>query len=94
MDVVIAHDTGFVFNNTNREPVQFHRQHNQTISCKQEERHTAQEVEVVSRAPQPRTHINEDHLSLYDDSSLSDVPDIEGRYVYCMVFSKISVNAH
>lgn len=41
-----------------------------------------------SRAPQTNTHINGDPLSVFDDTSLSEVSDDEGRYTCSMpVFS-------
>lgn len=39
-----------------------------------------------SRAPRTNSHVNGDHLSVFDDSSLSDVSDDEGRYICSMLF--------
>lgn len=37
-----------------------------------------------SRAPQTNTHVNGDPLSVFDDSTLSEVSDDEGRYICSM----------
>lgn len=37
-----------------------------------------------SRAPQTNAHLNGDPLSVFDDSSLSEVSDDEGRYICSM----------
>lgn len=39
-----------------------------------------------SRAPQTNTHVNGDPLSVFDDSTLSELSDDEGRYICSMLF--------
>ncbi|XP_028287089.1 ankyrin repeat domain-containing protein 26 [Parambassis ranga] len=69
---------------TNRPPVQLHLQQ-QTCNRNNQEKQDAKEpsqLELVrgarcSRAPQTNTHVNGDPLSVFDDSSLSEVSDDE-----------------
>nr|XP_029138652.1 ankyrin repeat domain-containing protein 26-like isoform X1 [Labrus bergylta] len=72
---------------TNEAPVQLHLPLQQTLNSNKQEweaiKGTSQ-LELVrgarhSRAPQTNTHINGDPLSVFDDSTLSDVSDDEGR---------------
>lgn len=78
----------------NGAPVQLHLPNLQTYNSNREERQAAQEalqLELVrgaqhGRAPQTNTHVNGDPLSVFDDSSLSDVSDDEGRYMQYATF--------
>ena len=45
-----------------------------------------------SRAPQTNTHVNGDPLSVFDDSSLSDMSDDEGRYTCSMQLLHINLS--
>lgn len=77
---------------TNRAPVQLHLPVQLTcISNKQEKQAVVETLqsELVrgargSRAPQTNTHINGDPLCVFDDGTLSEVSDDEGRYIYSM----------
>ncbi|XP_041651040.1 ankyrin repeat domain-containing protein 36C isoform X3 [Cheilinus undulatus] len=67
---------------TSEAPVQLHLQLQQTHSSNKQEE--TQQLELVrgaqrSRAPQTNARINGDPLSVFDDSTLSDVSDDEGR---------------
>lgn len=43
-----------------------------------------------ARAPQHTPHLNGDHLSVFDDSTLSEVSEDEGRYICSMpLFSSL-----
>lgn len=76
---------------TNGAPVQFPG----TNSSNRQEGHAVEEtlqLELVrgarrSRAPQTNTHVNGDPLSVFDDSTLSEVSDDEGRYICSMPLS-------
>lgn len=67
--------------------MQLHLQQ-QTCNRNKQEKQDAKEtlqLELVrgarrSRAPQTNTHVNGDPLSVFDDSSLSEVSDDEERY--------------
>ncbi|XP_075326448.1 ankyrin repeat domain-containing protein 26 isoform X1 [Odontesthes bonariensis] len=72
---------------TSMAPVQLHLPVRQSCNSKKQEKQAVEETlqqELVrgarcSRAPQTNTHVNGDPLSVFDDSSLSDVSDDEGR---------------
>ncbi|XP_044049238.1 ankyrin repeat domain-containing protein 26 isoform X13 [Siniperca chuatsi] len=72
---------------TNGAPVQLHLPLQQTYNSSKQEGQAVEEtlqLELVrgarrSRAPQTNTHVNGDLLSVFDDSTLSDVSDDEGR---------------
>ncbi|XP_038561732.1 ankyrin repeat domain-containing protein 26 isoform X7 [Micropterus salmoides] len=72
---------------TTEAPVQLHLPLQQTSTSNKQEGQAVEEIlqlELVrgarrSRAPQTNTHVNGDPLSVFDDSSLSDVSDDEGR---------------
>nr|XP_046249237.1 ankyrin repeat domain-containing protein 36A isoform X2 [Scatophagus argus] len=74
-------------NSTNEAPVQLHLPLQQTYNSNRHEGQAVQEalqLELVrgaqrSRAPQTNTHVNGDPLSVFDDSTLSDVSDDDGR---------------
>ncbi|XP_061576833.1 ankyrin repeat domain-containing protein 26-like isoform X3 [Cololabis saira] len=71
----------------NRAPVQLHLPVQQACNGKKQEKQAVEESskpELVrgarhSRAPQTNTHVNGDPPSVFDDSSLSDMSDAEGR---------------
>ncbi|XP_049430274.1 ankyrin repeat domain-containing protein 26 isoform X10 [Epinephelus fuscoguttatus] len=73
---------------TNGAPVQLHLPLQQTYSSNKQEGQAVEETlqpELVrgawrSRAPQTNTHVNGDPLSVFDDSTLSEVSDDEGRF--------------
>ncbi|XP_059190741.1 ankyrin repeat domain-containing protein 26 isoform X2 [Centropristis striata] len=73
---------------TNGAPVQLHLPLQQTYNSIKQEGQAVDEtsrLELVrgarrSRAPQTNTHVNGDPLSVFDDSTLSDVSDDEGRF--------------
>ncbi|TKS68207.1 Ankyrin repeat domain-containing protein 26 [Collichthys lucidus] len=73
---------------TNGAPVQFP----ETNSSNRQEGHAVEEIlqpELVrgarrSRAPQTNAHVNGDPLSVFDDSTFSEVSDDEGRYICSM----------
>ncbi|XP_059182466.1 ankyrin repeat domain-containing protein 26-like [Centropristis striata] len=73
---------------TNGAPVQLHLPLQQTYNSIKQEGQAVDEtsrLELVrgarrSRAPQTDTHVNGDPLSVFDDSTLSDVSDDEGRF--------------
>ncbi|XP_078023828.1 ankyrin repeat domain-containing protein 26 isoform X10 [Epinephelus lanceolatus] len=73
---------------TNGVPVQLHLPLQQTYSSNKQEGRAVEETlqpELVrgarrSRAPQTNTHVNGDPLSVFDDSTLSEVSDDEGRF--------------
>ncbi|KAM9854819.1 ankyrin repeat domain-containing protein 26 [Aulostomus maculatus] len=75
--------------NTSRAPVQLQLPLQQTYNNSKQEGQAVKETlqrELVreargSRAPQTNTHVNGDLLSVFDDSSISDVSDDEGRYI-------------
>ncbi|XP_034391748.1 ankyrin repeat domain-containing protein 36C isoform X1 [Cyclopterus lumpus] len=70
----------------NGAPVQLHLPPQRTDNSNKQEGHAVEEtlqLELVrgarrSRAPQTNTHVNGDPLSVFDDSSLSDLSDDEG----------------
>ncbi|XP_071349203.1 ankyrin repeat domain-containing protein 26 isoform X7 [Trachinotus anak] len=72
---------------TNRAPVKSHLPLQQTYNSNKQEGQAVEEtlkLELVrgaqhSRAPQTNTHVNGDPLSVFDDSTLSEVSDDEGR---------------
>ncbi|XP_045900844.1 ankyrin repeat domain-containing protein 26 isoform X7 [Micropterus dolomieu] len=72
---------------TTEAPVQLHLPLQQTSTSNKQEGQAVEEIlqlELVrgarrSRAPQTNTHVNGDPLSVFDDSSLSDMSDDEGR---------------
>ncbi|XP_072242367.1 ankyrin repeat domain-containing protein 26 [Leuresthes tenuis] len=72
---------------TGMAPVQLHLPVRRSCNSKKQEKQAVEETlqqELVggarcSRAPQTNTHVNGDPLSVFDDSSLSDVSDDEGR---------------
>ncbi|XP_041795118.1 ankyrin repeat domain-containing protein 26 isoform X4 [Chelmon rostratus] len=72
---------------TNGAPVQLHLPLQQTYNSNKQEGQAVEEnlqLELVrgarrSRAPQTNTHVNGDPLSVFDDSTLSEVSDDEGR---------------
>ncbi|XP_069384341.1 ankyrin repeat domain-containing protein 26 isoform X15 [Paralichthys olivaceus] len=72
---------------TNEAPEQSHLPLQQSHSSNKQEEQTVEEtlkLELVrgarhSRAPPTNTHVNGDPLSVFDDSTLSDVSDDEGR---------------
>ncbi|XP_039988810.1 ankyrin repeat domain-containing protein 26 isoform X2 [Xiphias gladius] len=72
---------------TNGAPVQSHLPVQQTYNSNKQEGQAVEEtlkLELVrgarrSRAPQTNTHVNGDPLSVFDDSTLSEVSDDEGR---------------
>uniref|UniRef100_A0A3Q3QV71 CCDC144C-like coiled-coil domain-containing protein n=1 Tax=Monopterus albus TaxID=43700 RepID=A0A3Q3QV71_MONAL len=72
---------------TNAALLQLHLPLQQTYNSNKQEKKAAEEtlqLELVrgaqhSRAPQTKTHSNGDPLSVFDDSSLSEVSDNEGR---------------
>ncbi|XP_041853401.1 ankyrin repeat domain-containing protein 26 isoform X3 [Melanotaenia boesemani] len=76
-----------VSKSTNRAPVQLHLPLQQSCNSKEQEAQAVKgtlQLELVrgvrcSGAPQTKTHVNGDPLSVFDDSSLSDVSDDEGR---------------
>ncbi|KAF1386995.1 hypothetical protein PFLUV_G00100650 [Perca fluviatilis] len=73
---------------TNGAPVQLHLPLQQTYNSNRQEGQAVEEtlqLELVrgaqgSRAPQTNTHVNGDPLSVFDDSTLSEVSDDEGRF--------------
>ncbi|KAL7402451.1 hypothetical protein ABVT39_015130 [Epinephelus coioides] len=73
---------------TNGAPVQLHLPLQQTYSSNKQEGQAVEETlppELVrgaqrSRAPLTNTHVNGDPLSVFDDSTLSEVSDDEGRF--------------
>ncbi|CAB1416411.1 unnamed protein product [Pleuronectes platessa] len=73
---------------TNEAPQQSHLLLQQSHSSNRQEGQAVEEtfkLELVrgarrSRAPQTNTHVNGDPLSVFDDSTLSDVSDDEGRF--------------
>ncbi|XP_042352084.1 ankyrin repeat domain-containing protein 26 isoform X3 [Plectropomus leopardus] len=73
---------------TNGAPVQLHLPLQQTYNSNKQEGQAVEEtlqLELVrgarrSRAPQTNTHVNGDPLSVFDDSTLSEVSDDEGRF--------------
>ncbi|KAG7230908.1 hypothetical protein INR49_024936 [Caranx melampygus] len=73
---------------TNRAPVQSHLPLLQTYNSNKQEEQAVEEtlkLELVrgarhSRAPQTNPHVNGDLLSVFDDSTLSEVSDDEGRF--------------
>ncbi|XP_028440556.1 ankyrin repeat domain-containing protein 26 [Perca flavescens] len=73
---------------TNGTPVQLHLPLQQTYNSNRQEGQAVEEtlqLELVrgaqgSRAPQTNTHVNGDPLSVFDDSTLSEVSDDEGRF--------------
>lgn len=77
---------------TNRAPVQLHLPVQQICNSIKQEKQAVEatlQLELVrgaqhSRAPQTNTHVNGDPLSVFDDSSLSEVSDDEGRYICSM----------
>ncbi|KAM3610015.1 uncharacterized protein V6R79_023883 [Siganus canaliculatus] len=72
---------------TNGTPVQLQLPLQQSYSSNKQERQAVQETPQLdlvrgarrSRAPQTNTHVNGNPLSVFDDSSLSEVSDDEGR---------------
>ncbi|XP_036962750.1 ankyrin repeat domain-containing protein 26 isoform X2 [Acanthopagrus latus] len=72
---------------TNGAPVQLHLPFQQIYNSNKQEGQAREEnlqLELVrgaqrSRAPQTNTHVNGDPLSVFDDSTLSEVSDDEGR---------------
>ncbi|XP_069018039.1 ankyrin repeat domain-containing protein 26 [Embiotoca jacksoni] len=74
-------------NSTNRAPVQLRPPVQQSCNSNTQEKHAVEEalqLELVrgarrGRAPQTNTHVNGDLLSVFDDSTLSEVSDDEGR---------------
>ncbi|KAM7003514.1 ankyrin repeat domain-containing protein 26 [Tautogolabrus adspersus] len=74
-------------NSTNEAPVQLHLPLQQTHSSNKQEGEAIEgtsQLELVrgarhSRAPQTNTHVNGDALSVFDDSTLSELSDDEGR---------------
>ncbi|XP_062245647.1 ankyrin repeat domain-containing protein 26 [Platichthys flesus] len=79
--------TGKPESSTNEAPEQSHLLLQQSHSSNHQEGQAVEEtlkLELVrgarrSRAPQTNTHVNGDPLSVFDDSTLSDVSDDEGR---------------
>ncbi|XP_067446469.1 ankyrin repeat domain-containing protein 26 isoform X7 [Thunnus thynnus] len=77
----------FALHSTSRAPVQLQLPLQQTYSNSKQEGQAVVEtlqLELVrgargSRAPQTNTHVNGDPLSVFDDSTLSEVSDDEGR---------------
>lgn len=77
---------------TNGAPVQLHLPFQQIYNSNKQEGQAREEnlqLELVrgarcSRAPQTNTHVNGDPLSVFDDSTLSEVSDDEGRYICSM----------
>lgn len=77
---------------TNRAPVQFQLPVQQICVSSKREKRAGEEtfrLELVrgargSRAPQTNTHVNGDALSVFDDGTLSEVSDDEGRYTCSM----------
>ena len=77
---------------TNGAPVQSHLPVQQTYNSNKQEGQAVEEtlkLELVggaqrSRAPQTNTHVNGDPLSVFDDSTLSELSDDEGRYICSM----------
>ncbi|KAM7397044.1 hypothetical protein PAMP_020042 [Pampus punctatissimus] len=77
----------FALHSTSRAPVQLQLPLQQTYSNVKQEGEAVVEtlqLELVrgaqdSRAPQTNTHVNGDPLSVFDDSTLSEVSDDEGR---------------
>ncbi|XP_032379301.1 ankyrin repeat domain-containing protein 26 isoform X5 [Etheostoma spectabile] len=75
-------------NSTNGAPVQLHLPLQQTCNSNRQEGQAVEEtlqLELVrgarrSGAPQTNTHVNGDPLSVFDDSTLSEVSDDEGRF--------------
>ncbi|XP_078113573.1 ankyrin repeat domain-containing protein 26 isoform X2 [Sander vitreus] len=73
---------------TNGAPVQLHLPLQQTYNSNRQEGQAVEEtlqLELVrgarrSRAPQTNIHVNGDPLSVFDDSTLSEVSDDEGRF--------------
>lgn len=89
---------------TNRAPVQSHLPLLQTYSSNKQEEQAVEEtlkLELVrgarhSGAPQTNPHVNGDLLSVFDDSTLSEVSDDEGRYIcsmppICISFTSLSL---
>lgn len=70
---------------TNRAPGQLHLPLHQSCNNKKQEK-----LQVVrgaqQGAPLTNTHVNGEPLSVFDDSSLSDVSDDEERYICSMPF--------
>ncbi|XP_068579085.1 ankyrin repeat domain-containing protein 26 isoform X2 [Cebidichthys violaceus] len=75
-------------NSINGAPVQLHLPPQQTYNSNRQEEPAVEEtlqLELVrgarrSRAPQTNTHVNGDPLSVFDDSTLSELSDDEGRF--------------